>query len=83
VLIARNPIVRIVAAQLLHQLLMLPGDRRMAVGAAPGVEAMESAAEPLHGGLALDDPVTPPGASPVVGKAEEIKCPRPGGALRP
>jgi hypothetical protein len=37
-LVARDPIIRLVPPQLLHQLLMLPGDRRMAMGAAPGVE---------------------------------------------
>src|SRR5262245_64172588 len=35
--------------------------------------------KPLHGGLALDDPVALPRASPVVGKAEEVKRPRPAG----
>src|SRR5262245_42037744 len=62
---------------------MLPRDGRVAMMATPGVEAMEGATKPLHGGLALDDPVALPRASPVVGKAEEVKRPRPAGGLSP
>jgi hypothetical protein len=72
-----------VAAQLLHQLLMLPRDRRVAIVATPSVEALEGATQSLHSGFALDDPVALPRASQVVGKAEEIKRPRPSWDLRP
>ena len=44
---------------------------------------MEGATQPLHSGLALDDPVALPRASPVMGTAEEVKRPRPAGGLRP
>ena len=83
VLIARDPVVRIVAPQLLHALRLLPRDRRVAMVATPGIEAMPGTTQSLHGGLALDDPVALPRASPIVGKAEEVKRPRPAGGRRP
>jgi len=62
-----------VAAQLLLQLLMLPGDRRVAVVTAPDVETMQGAAEPLACGLAFDDPMAPPGASPAGGEPNTVR----------
>src|SRR5690242_16860547 len=56
---------------------MLPGTFRVAVLAAPPVEPAERTAQAFHGGLALPDPVAPPGASPVMREPEEVKRPRP------
>jgi hypothetical protein len=56
---------------------MLPGHFPVAVLAAPPVEPAERAAQAFHGGLALHDPVAPPGASPVMREPEEVKRPRP------
>ena len=45
-LVARDPIVRIMPPQLLHQLLMLPGDRGVAMGATPRIDALVAFALP-------------------------------------
>src|SRR5262245_40973455 len=71
--VPRHPIIRIMAPQLLDKLLMLPRHRGMASAATPGVDPLQGTTQTPWSGLALDHPVPPSGAAPVMSASQQVK----------
>ncbi len=71
--IARDPLVREMAAHLGHQLLVLPRHRIMPMVSTPLRDPFQGAGEPRGGGLALDDPIPLLRTPPVVSKAQKLE----------
>lgn len=80
--VAGEPIVGVVAAQLPHELCVLPCDRSMPVTLEPLRGAAECTAKSVTGRLSSQHPTPIPRLSPVVGEAKQVKTPWPPGAQR-
>src|SRR5678816_1402030 len=68
--VAEDPVVRVVPAQLGRQLLPLLAHRAMSELTTPHLDCTQRATEAILGRLAHDGPLAPPGASPEVREAE-------------
>ena len=60
-------------AQFLIQLLVLLRDRQMPIVLTPLVDVSDGATEAISGGLEYDNPVTFPGACPIMGESQKVK----------
>ena len=75
--IARDSIVRIMAAHLLDQFRVLFDDRMMSVRPTPLGDAPHRAAQSLRGRLAYHRPAAPSGSAPVMSEAQQVERARP------
>src|SRR4051794_29782490 len=73
--VARDPIVREVATELLTQGVVLVGQGPVSILSAPSRNGRQSATEPALGRLALHPPGSPPRAAPVVREAQQVEGP--------
>src|SRR5204863_5420044 len=73
--VARDPVVREVTAKLLTQSVMLIGHGAVSIRSAPLRHGRQSATESAPGRLALQHPVTPARAAPVVSESQQVECP--------
>jgi len=76
-----DPIVRVVALQLLFERLVLDCDRLVQVLPAPVRERLERSLQAALRRLALDHPSSLQTSAPVVGEAQEVECPGASGVL--
>src|SRR4029450_2876913 len=63
-----------VPSQFQAEHLVLVGQGRVAIGAAPPPQGLLRATEPLAGSPAFDRPKTPARLCPVMGQSEEVEC---------
>ena len=80
--VSRNPVVRIMSAKLLVELLVLCTDREKPIVSAPVVDTANRWCKAIPGGLKLDDPVLIPRTCPEVSESQDVKSPRTIGRLR-
>ena len=68
-----DTVVRVVTAQLFIQFVLLLSERQVPIGLAPRVNAPHCSAEAIGGCLEFDNPVTVPGACPIMGESQKVK----------
>jgi hypothetical protein len=73
--VANNPVIPIVASQLLRELLVLFVDRSVQILSAPLRQRCERTLESVVRRLPFDHPYASLRSSPVVGKSQKVECP--------
>lgn len=74
--VADDPVVRVVATQLLAELLMLQTDRLVQVRPAPARDRLQPTFQSALRRLALHHPSASMGSAPVMGESQEVECAR-------